>query len=184
MCVNVVTEPVSVCSQPVCACVRDSSTATDRFKLIWTNWLLLFLALWMHACSEHYSCVCGPFISVEEAGVGKWGENARLRFSGKGKGKISLCFVYILMNNLIKIYLIFHHHFCVGFDMWYKRLYAHTVSSSLSKRWCNMDWCVGCGMEYDVERGRVWAVGWDVERCVMWNESVECGLWHGMWNVV
>ena len=47
-----------------------------------------------------------------------------------------------------------------------------------------MDWCVGCGMEYDVERGRVWAVAWNVERCVMWNESVEYGLWHGMWNVV
>ena len=52
-----------------------------------------------------------------------------------------------------------------------------------------MDWprCVGCGMECgtlcDVERGRVWAVEWNVERqCAMWNE-VECGLWHGMWNV-
>ena len=47
---------------------------------------------------------------------------------------------------------------------------------------------MGCGMECgtlcDVERvGRVWAVAWNVERCVIWNE-VECGLWHGMWNVV
>ena len=64
--------------------------------------------------------------------------------------------------------------------------------------------CVGCGMGCgtlrDVERGKVWAVAWNVERCAMWNEAVwavawnvecyvmwneaECGLWHGMWNVV
>ena len=59
--------------------------------------------------------------------------------------------------------------------------------------------CVGCGMEcgtlcdvergrvwavaWNVERGQVWAVGWNVERCAMWNE-VECGLWHGMGNIV
>ena len=67
-----------------------------------------------------------------------------------------------------------------------------------------MDWCVCCGMECgtlcDVQRGRVrtvgwnvercamwndvvWAVGWNVERCVTWNEA-ECGMWEGMWNVV
>ena len=34
---------------------------------------------WMHACSEHYSCVCGC-MSVEEAGAGEWGENVRVRF--------------------------------------------------------------------------------------------------------
>ena len=27
------------------------------------------------------------------------------------------------------------------------------------------------------------AVGWNMERCAMWND-VECGLWDGMWNVV
>ena len=31
-----------------------------------------------------------------------------------------------------------------------------------------------CGTVCDVERRRVWAVGWNVERCVMWND-VECG---------
>ena len=35
-----------------------------------------------------------------------------------------------------------------------------------------------CGTLCDVERGSVWAVGWNVERA-MWNE-VECVLWHGM----
>ena len=38
---------------------------------------------------------------------------------------------------------------------------------------------MGCGMECgtlcDVERGRVWAVGWNVEWCVMCSEA-ECGL--------
>ena len=34
----------------------------------------------------------------------------------------------------------------------------------------------------DGERGRVWAVAWNVEQCAMWNE-VKCGLWHGMWNM-
>ena len=33
---------------------------------------------------------------------------------------------------------------------------------------------MGCGMEcgtvHDGERGRVWAVAWNVEQCVMWNE--------------
>ena len=29
-------------------------------------------------CSEHYSCVC-RCMSVEEAGAGEWGENARVR---------------------------------------------------------------------------------------------------------
>ena len=46
---------------------------------------------------------------------------------------------------------------------------------------CAVAW--ECGTVCDVERRRVWAVGWNVERCVMWNE-VECGLWVGMWNVV
>ena len=38
---------------------------------------------------------------------------------------------------------------------------------------------MGCGMECgtlcDVERGSVWSVAWNVERCAMWNEVV-CGL--------
>ena len=46
---------------------------------------------------------------------------------------------------------------------------------------------MGCGMECgtvcDADRGRVWAVAWNVERCAMRTE-VECGLWHGMWNGV
>ena len=29
-----------------------------------------------------------------------------------------------------------------------------------------------CGTLCDVERGRVWAVGCNVERCAMWNEAV------------
>ena len=82
--------------------------------------------------------------------------------------------------------------------MWYKRLYVN-VWKNITKRityspeslklewgygkwWCNMGWCVCCGMECgtlrDVKRGRVWAVAWNVERCAMWNEE-ECGLWHG-----
>ena len=64
---------------------------------------------WMHACSEHYSCVCGCN-SVEEARAGEWGENVSEIFrylfyiyryfkctflSPRVKGKISfLCFVY------------------------------------------------------------------------------------------
>ena len=35
-----------------------------------------------------------------------------------------------------------------------------------------------CGTLCDVEQGRVWAVGWSVKRCAMWNEA-ECGLRHG-----
>ena len=46
---------------------------------------------------------------------------------------------------------------------------------------CAVAW--ECGTVCDVERRRVWAVGWNVERCVMWND-VECGLWDGMWNGV
>ena len=64
----------------------------------------------MHACSEHYSCVCGPFTSVEEAGVGEWGENARLRFS-EGKISLSYALYIILMNNLIKLYFDFSPSF-------------------------------------------------------------------------
>ena len=33
----------------------------------------------MHACCEHYSCVCGC-MSVEEAGAGERAENVRARF--------------------------------------------------------------------------------------------------------
>ena len=44
---------------------------------------------------------------------------------------------------------------------------------------CGMRQSVGCGMGCgtlrDEERGRVWAVAWNVERCAIWNE-VECGL--------
>ena len=46
---------------------------------------------WMHACSDHYSCVCGC-MSVEEAGAGKWGENVRVRF---------LCIYFIFIVILI-----------------------------------------------------------------------------------
>ena len=57
---------------------------------------------------------------------------------------------------------LFHHHFCVQFDMWYKRLVVNeshitkriTYSSEplklewgYGKLWCNMDWYVCCGME-------------------------------------
>ena len=83
---------------------------------------------------------------------------------------------------------LFHHHFCVGFDMWYKRyVNALKLEWGYGKLWCNVDWCVCCGTECgtlcDMERGRVWSVARNVERCAMWNE-VECGLWQGMWNVV
>ena len=44
-----------------------------------------------------------------------------------------------------------------------------------------MAWNVQCGTEHDGERGSVWAVAWNVERCAMGNE-LERGLWHGMWN--
>ena len=27
-----------------------------------------------------------------------------------------------------------------------------------------------CGTLCDVERGRVWSVGWNMERCTIWNE--------------
>ena len=33
----------------------------------------------MHACSKHYTCVCGC-VSVEEAEAGERGENVRVRF--------------------------------------------------------------------------------------------------------
>ena len=48
---------------------------------------------------------------------------------------------------------------------------------------CGMECGMECGMVRDGERGRAWAVAWNVERCMMGNE-VECGLWHGMWNSV
>ena len=43
--------------------------------------------------------------------------------------------------------------------------------------------CAGteCGALCDVERGRVWAVARNVQRCAMWNE-VEC-VWAVAWNV-
>ena len=72
---------------------------------------------------------------------------------------------------------LFHHHFCVGFDMWYKRLYVNERTKRITysfeslklewgygKLWCNVDWCVcvccgtECGTLCNVERGGVWAV--------------------------
>ena len=46
----------------------------------------------MHACSEHYSCVCGC-MSVEEAGAGEWGENVRMRF-------LRIYFIFIVILNI------------------------------------------------------------------------------------
>ena len=46
----------------------------------------------MHACSEHYSCVCGC-MSVEEAGAGEWGENVRVRF-------LRIYFIFIVILNV------------------------------------------------------------------------------------
>ena len=45
---------------------------------------------WMHACSEHYSCVCGC-MSVEEAGAGEWGEKA---------SEIFTYFIFIVILNV------------------------------------------------------------------------------------
>ena len=47
---------------------------------------------WMHACSEHYSSVCGC-ISVEEAGAGEQGENVRVKF-------LSIYFIFIVILNI------------------------------------------------------------------------------------
>ena len=44
----------------------------------------------MHACSEHYTCVCGC-MSVEEAGADEKGEKVRVRFL-----RIYLIFIVIL----------------------------------------------------------------------------------------
>ena len=45
-----------------------------------------------------------------------------------------------------------------------------------------------CGTLCDVERGSVWAVAWNVERCAMWNEVVCAVAWNvercAMWNEV
>ena len=47
---------------------------------------------WMHACSEHYSCVCGC-MSVEEAGAGEWGENVRVKV-------LRIYFIFIVILNV------------------------------------------------------------------------------------
>ena len=62
---------VCVCE---CACVRTCVRACVR---VWAR-VRRRARVWMHACSEHYSCVCGC-MPVEEAGAGEWGENVRVR---------------------------------------------------------------------------------------------------------
>ena len=46
----------------------------------------------MHACSEHYTGVCGC-MSVEEAGASEWGENVRVRF-------LCISFIFIVILNI------------------------------------------------------------------------------------
>ena len=70
-----------MCVISLCVRACDSSTATDRFKSIWTNWYYFF---W------HFGCM--RVLNITHAFAGRdneWGENARLRFS---KGKISLSY--------------------------------------------------------------------------------------------
>jgi len=64
--------PFTVLGMCVCACM----SATAR--------------VWMHVCSEHYSCVCGCR-SVEEAGAGEWGENVRF---------LRIYFIFIVILNV------------------------------------------------------------------------------------
>ena len=91
---------------------------------------------WMHACCEHYSCVCGC-MSEEEVGAGVWGENVSEIFtylfyiycyfkciflSPCVKGKIKfLCFVYWW---IIQIYLIWLICLLASVDV--KQNYSHS----------------------------------------------------------